>query len=425
MRRRIILMLIILANCFILSSNLSAQPVNREGKMNVALFVPNGAELLDFAGPGEVFSNAGFNTYVIGFTEEPFVSQGFMKVVPNYSYKNCPKPDIIMIPGGGGNNFYKNPEVVEWVKEQCKDAMLFTVCTGAIVAAQGGMLDNLKVTTHYSGYDILEKTCKNCEVLRDARFVDNDRIITTAGISAGIDGALYLVARIKGIKAAKEVAYYMMYDKWVPEAGLVAKKSAFLQEVQTNGLASAKTKFAADLKTNKKPFAGELSMLAQEYVAAKDYKNADAFLNFAISLHPYTSSLYEELAGVYKAQGKDAPPTQKEFIDMLMAGKMDQAMATYEKVKKQYPNWLLFEEAAVNTAGYQLMNKGQMENALKVLELNVKAYPDSFNTYDSLGELQLQAGITEKATWNLKKSLELNPKNKHAEELLAKIAENK
>lgn len=375
---------------------------------------------------GEVFSNAGFNTYVIGFTEEPFVSQGFMKVVPNYSYKNCPKPDIIMIPGGGGNNFYKNPEVVEWVKEQCnKDAILFTVCTGAIVAAKDGMLDNLKVTTHYSGYDMLEKTCNNCEVLHDVRFVDNDRIITTAGISAGIDGALYLVARIKGLQAAKDIAYYMMYDKWEPEKGLVNKQPAFISAVKANGLAAAKTQYAELLKTNKKPFPGELSVLAQDYIAAKDYKNADALLNFATSLYPYYIPFYEDLAGVYKAQGKDAPPTQKEFIDIIMAGKVDQAAAMYEKVKKQYPNWVLFDEASVNVAGYQLMNKGQMQNAIKVLELNVKAYPDSFNTYDSLGEVQLQAGMTDKAKWNLQKSLELNPKNKHAEELLTKIAENK
>ncbi|MBK7870694.1 MAG: DJ-1/PfpI family protein [Saprospiraceae bacterium] len=115
MKRFIFKVFILLLISIWTTTLMTAQPIDRSKKLNVALFVPNGAELLDFAGPGEVFSNAGFNTYIIGFTEEPFVSQGFMKVVPNYSYKNCPKPDIIMIPGGGGNNFYQNPEVITWV----------------------------------------------------------------------------------------------------------------------------------------------------------------------------------------------------------------------------------------------------------------------------------------------------------------------
>ncbi|MDX1940979.1 MAG: DJ-1/PfpI family protein [Saprospiraceae bacterium] len=409
----------------LLLMQLEAQPIERGEKLNVALFVPNGAELLDFAGPGEVFSNAGFNTYVIGFTEEPFISQGFMKVVPNYSYKNCPKPDIIMIPGGGGNNFYQNPEVITWVKEECKDAILLTVCTGAVVAARGGMLDGLKVTTHYSGYENLEKYCKNCEVLRDARYVDNDRIITTSGISAGIDGSLHLVARIKGMKAAKDVAYYMMYDKWDTKAGLVNIESDFIKYARANGLEAAKTKYNDLLKTNKKPFAGELSNLAREFADKKDYKTANHIMEFCLELYPYEQEMYEEMAELYKIQGKYAPPMQEEFVDILLAGKIDEGIAIFDKVKKTYPNWMLFKESAINWVGYNLVNRKDYDNAIKVLEMNVKAYPDSFNVYDSLGEAYYNAGKIDKAKWNLKKSLELNPDNKHAEELLTKIAENK
>ena len=101
MKNRIVQSLFFASLIAICSNTALAQPVNRGEQVNVALFVPSGAELLDFAGPGEVFSNADFNTYVIGFTDEPFTSQGFMKIVPNFSYKDCPKPDIIVIPGGG------------------------------------------------------------------------------------------------------------------------------------------------------------------------------------------------------------------------------------------------------------------------------------------------------------------------------------
>lgn len=406
---------------FLASLNSQAQPRQRDLQLNVALFVPNGAELLDFAGPGEVFSNADLNTYVIGFTEEPFVSQGFMKVVPNYSYKNCPKPDIIVIPGGGGNQFYKDPEVIEWVKAQCQDALLLTVCTGAIVAARGGMLDGLKVTTHYSGYEPLEKSCQGCEVLRDARFVDNDRIITTSGISAGIDGALHLVARIKGKKMAEEVAHYMMYDKWDPNAGLIAKESPFLSYARAEGVAAAQKHFVETLTAGKKPYPGELSKLAAEFADKKDYLSAEAAMGFCLDLYPYEQAMYEELGELYKAQGKYAPPPQQDFIDMLLEGKVSDAVDIFEKVKKEYPNWVLFKESAVNWGGYHLLNRQQTADAIRVFEMNVKAYPDSFNVYDSLAEAHLKAGHKEEAARFYKKSLELNPENANAKEALARL----
>lgn len=421
MKNRIVQSLFFASLIAICSNTALAQPVNRGEQVNVALFVPSGAELLDFAGPGEVFSNADFNTYVIGFTDEPFTSQGFMKIVPNFSYKDCPKPDIIVIPGGGGSQFYKNPEVIDWVKDQCRDAMLLTVCTGALIAARGGMLDNLKVTTHYSAYDNLEKSCSNCEVLRDARFVDNDRIVTTAGISAGIDGALHLVARIKGMKAAKGVAEYMMYDKWEPTAGLVSKPAPFIEYAETNGLEAARQHFAADLQAGKKPFAGELSALAADLAAAGNYSAAEAAMDFCLKLYPYEVSMYEELSDLYKAQGKFAPPAQETFIDMLLSDKTADAVALFDKVKATYPGWVLFKESAVNWAGYALGSRKRQDDAIRVFEMNVRAYPDSFNVYDSLGEAWLKAGNKEKAAENLKKSLALNPENKHAAELLDQL----
>ncbi|MCB0569618.1 MAG: DJ-1/PfpI family protein [Phaeodactylibacter sp.] len=403
------------------ASPAQSQPLQRGLQLNVALFVPNGAELLDFAGPGEVFSNADFNTYVIGFTDQPFISQGFMKVVPNYSYKDCPKPDVLVIPGGGGNQFYQDPEVIEWVKTQCEHALLLTVCTGALVAARGRMLDSLKVTTHYSGYSALERSCQGCEVLRDARFVDNDRIITTSGISAGIDGALHLVARIKGQKAAEEVAHYMMYDKWAPDAGLTAMEAPFLAYARKHGLAAAQEHFAATLRAGKKPYPGELSMLAGEYAGKNDYATAESILQFCLELYPYEQPMYEELGALYKAQGKYAPPTQEAFIGLLIDGEVDEALGIFEKVKKAYPSWVLFRESAANWAGYALLNRQHTEDAISVFAMNTRAYPDSFNVYDSLAEAHLRAGHKEEAHRYYEKSLELNPGNKNAKEALAEL----
>ncbi|HMQ47403.1 MAG TPA: DJ-1/PfpI family protein [Saprospiraceae bacterium] len=396
------------------------QPIQRELQLNVALFVPNGAELLDFAGPGEVFSNADFNTYIIGFTDEPFTSQGFMKVVPNYTYQNCPKPDIIVIPGGGGSQFYRNPEVIEWVKKQCQEAMLLTVCTGAIVAARGGMLDGLKVTTHYSGYETLEQSCQNCEVLRDARFVDNDRIVTTAGISAGIDGALHLVSRIKGKKAAEKVAYYMMYDKWEPQAGLVNKESTFVQNYRSNGLDVAKKSVAS----GHYPYPGELSNLAWEHVAEKDFAKANAMMAYCLELYPFEYSMYEELSGIYQTQGKYVPIGEEALIDLALQGQVDEVIRLHKEVQATYPKWLLFRESAMNWAGYALMNRQEIEKAIQIFELNASVYPDSFNVYDSLGEAYQKAGFKDKAIANYKKSLELNPANENAKKFLEELGGN-
>lgn len=398
-----------------------AQPVQREQTVRVALFVPEGAELLDFAGPGEVFSNADFETYIIGFTEEPFVSQGFLKVVPNYSYKNCPKPDVIVIPGGGGNQFYQHTEALDWIRAQSEDALLLTVCTGAHVAARAGKLDSLRVTTHYSGYESLEKACPSCVVLRDARFVDNDRVITTSGISAGIDGALHLVARIRGPKVAEAVAHYMMYDKWNPEAGLVAREPAFIRCIRKEGLLVAKEKFARELSAGYRPFAGELCLLARERANAKDYPAANAVLDFAVSLYPYDQGLFEELGSLYKTLGKYAPPTQDEFVDLLLDEKIEEAVAVFNRVKTEYPHWIFFKESAINWAGYVFLRRQKPEMAIRVFQMNVEAYPDSFNVYDSLAEACLKAGQRDKAIAHYKKSLEINPDNKNAQKALASL----
>ncbi|MBK7870693.1 MAG: hypothetical protein IPJ74_08415 [Saprospiraceae bacterium] len=220
------------------------------------------------------------------------------------------------------------------------------------------------------------------------------------------------------------MAYYMMYDKWDPKAGLVNKESDFIKYARENGLEAAKTKYNDLLKTNKKPFAGELSNLAREFADKKDYKTANHIMEFCLELYPYEQEMYEEMAALYKIQGKYAPPTQEEFVDMLLAGKVDEGIAIFDKVKKAYPNWMLFKESAINWVGYNLVNRKDYDNAIKVLEMNVKAYPDSFNVYDSLGEAYYNMGKMDKAKWNLKKSLELNPDNKHATELLAKFKEN-
>ena len=99
------------------------------------------------------------------------------------------------------------------------------MCTGAFLLGRAGILDGLTVITFHGSIENLRQLVPQATVLAEVRYVDNGRVITTAGISAGIDGALHLVSRLRGKEAAKEVAEYMEYDKWVPGEGLILREN--------------------------------------------------------------------------------------------------------------------------------------------------------------------------------------------------------
>jgi transcriptional regulator GlxA family with amidase domain len=186
----------------------------------VAIMVHDGVELLDFAGPGEVFAAAGngaFDVFTVAPTHAPVVSQGFVKITPNYAIDDSPKPDIIVIPGGHTSALYNDPNVMAWLKARAATAELtMSVCNGAITLAKTGLLDGLKATTHWGALPALRRFPR-ITVVPEARFVDNGRVMATQGVSAGIDGALHVVERLLGPEAAWSAARYMMYP-WEPSS---------------------------------------------------------------------------------------------------------------------------------------------------------------------------------------------------------------
>lgn len=201
---------------------------------NVAIVIYENAEPLDWTGPFEVYNDAGhfgavngqeaFNVYVVSKTTETVNSQG-MKVVPNYSIENAPKPDIVIFPGGPASKIYDDPVFFAWAKKASIEAEIAqSVCTGAFVLGKAGLLDGLEVTTHYGSIDGLQRSYPKAQVKRGRRFVDNGHVVTTAGISAGIDGSLHVVARLLGRKIADDVATYMEYH-WSPESSLALEYS--------------------------------------------------------------------------------------------------------------------------------------------------------------------------------------------------------
>jgi transcriptional regulator GlxA family with amidase domain len=202
-----------------------AEHNKNDKRLKVAFYLQDGVEVLDFAGPMEVFTSAGFDVFTVSATKNIIVAQGVLKITPDYSIEDAPKADIVAFFGGSHNNATGNTKVINWVKNQAEADYYFSVCTGAFILGKAGMLDNLTVTTFHLSIDDLKKAVPKAKVLSNVRFVDNGKTMTTAGISAGIDGALHLVQKIKGLDAAKQVAAYMEYDKWVPQQGLVINKS--------------------------------------------------------------------------------------------------------------------------------------------------------------------------------------------------------
>lgn len=191
---------------------------------NVAIVLFEGVELLDFAGPGEVFAAAqtvdgqnGFNVYTVAASTEPIISQGFVKITPQYSFETAPRADIVVFPGGDVQNFTSNETAMTWAKAAASNAEIaMSVCNGAFVLAASNLLDNKNATTHWGLIGNLRRRVPSAVIRENVRFVDNGQIVTTAGISAGIDGSLHVVERLLGAPAAKLTAKAMEYN-WQPK----------------------------------------------------------------------------------------------------------------------------------------------------------------------------------------------------------------
>src|SRR5262245_2985766 len=224
---------VVVANAF---ASDDAKPSPTRDKRNVAIVVHEGVELLDFAGPGEVFSSAAagraFRVFTVSETDKPIKSQRFLTITPEFTIANCPKPDIIVIPGGDTGVLLRSPNFMKWVQTRAPETeVLFSVCTGALVLADSGLLDGLEATTHYGSIDRLRQYSK-IKVLDDRRVVDNGKVVTAAGVSAGIDGALHLVARLNGQSTAERTAKYMEY-RWQPEPAKTGQAESSYDRART------------------------------------------------------------------------------------------------------------------------------------------------------------------------------------------------
>ncbi len=190
----------------------------------VALF--DDVDTLDFCGPLEVFAITGQRaTGPVPFTvttvaerqSPPITTRSGLSITPYYTYANALQADILIIPGGlGARHERENPAMLNFIKEQAAEAeLVVSVCTGALLLGATGLLDGLRATTHHNALDELAEVAPECTIVRDRRYVDNGQVITSAGITAGIDTALYVVHRLLGPATAHETAQHMEYA-WQP-----------------------------------------------------------------------------------------------------------------------------------------------------------------------------------------------------------------
>ena len=190
---------------------------------NVGILIFNDVEVLDFAGPFEVFSITSytecnqkpFKVNTVAQTKDIIKTCNGLKIQSNYDFYDAPRFDILIIPGGYGAEEIeiRNLEVINWIKNNMTNVCIMaSVCTGAFLLAEAGLLDGKQATTHWMDIDRLESEYKKVKVQRDVKFVDETPIITSGGISAGINMSFYIIKKLLGEEIATATAKRMEYD---------------------------------------------------------------------------------------------------------------------------------------------------------------------------------------------------------------------
>jgi transcriptional regulator GlxA family with amidase domain len=191
----------------------------------IAVFLFDGAEELDWAGPWEVLAawaeqhpEDDVEVFTVARGEGPVRCAKGLRVLPDHTWETAPPAQVLVYPGGRGTRpQIDDEELLGWIRRTADGgALMASVCTGALVFAAAGLLDGRPATTHWSTLDALARLGTDVEVRADDRFVDTGAVITAAGVSAGIDMALHLIVRLHSVDRAKQVRRYIQYDPQPP-----------------------------------------------------------------------------------------------------------------------------------------------------------------------------------------------------------------
>jgi transcriptional regulator GlxA family with amidase domain len=198
-------------------------------RQNVGILIFDNVEVLDFAGPFEVFSrtrtvpgpesrrsedSAPFHVFTVAKSKAPVSATGGLVVIPHHDFADAPRIDLLVVPGGFGTRpLLNDEETLDWIRRSAAAARQVTsVCTGSLLLGKAGLLEGKRATTHWAALDLLESLGTGASVQRELRVVD-DGVITSAGVASGIDMAFYVVERICGRHVADETAHYIEYRR--------------------------------------------------------------------------------------------------------------------------------------------------------------------------------------------------------------------
>ena len=188
-----------------------------KGQIPVAFLISDGAVVIDFSGPWEVFQDVmipgsqemPFRLYTVAETKKPIRTSGGMQIVPDYTIQNAPPPKVIVIPAQSE----PSTAVLEWIRNASKTTdVTMSVCTGAFVLAKTGLLNGKSATTYHGAFGRFATKFPDVQLKRGARFVENGNLATAGGLSSGIDLALRVVERYYGREVAQKTAYDMEYQ---------------------------------------------------------------------------------------------------------------------------------------------------------------------------------------------------------------------
>jgi transcriptional regulator GlxA family with amidase domain len=199
--------------------------MNKKIPLIVGILIFDDVEILDVAGPFEVFAvtrlndeqrlqqSSPFKVYLISETNKQITAIGGLRLTPDVTISECPELDLLVVPGGWGTRKEsKNKILVKWIGNQfTNNRLIASVCTGSSLLGKAGLLDGRDATTHWRAFDFLQESAPKAQILKNVRFTLTEPIFTSAGVSAGIDLALRIVSHVFGTEVGQATARQMEY----------------------------------------------------------------------------------------------------------------------------------------------------------------------------------------------------------------------
>ena len=286
-------------------------------RINVAILTFDGVQIIDYTGPYEVFGGVGYNTYTISNDTSVITTSHNMKVVPNYTFLDYPKPDIIVVPGGAvAHNLKKEDPRIDWLLKNNEPTTQFLgVCNGVFILASAGMLDNREATTVATMIDHLKHSAPKAIPIYDKRVTDSDNIITCGGFMASIDGALHVIRKNSGVARTQLIANNLEYN-WDSEGKYVRYK---LPDI----LIPLYLDVNPPLRREK----------IESYFGDEDNWTATYIINHESSIKEISEQL-NNVAKMYDWQKKDEELTQEQFkANYIIKDELDRVWSFESTIK--------------------------------------------------------------------------------------------